>query len=145
MTAELSGAICRKGEADMVVEGAHKSNASSDKDDLMTDLATAGSIVQLQGAYETCRFAAGFGLTSPEQVRQWVAVLRGAAGGSPVFDGVVEAVYGDVLHSGRKDDSKETEGTWEDKFRSFAQGEFDVKGEAGCVGEGAGSRWEERL
>ena len=109
--------------------GADQHNSES----AMSDLATAGSLVQLQGAYETCKFAAGLGLTSSaEQVRQWVKVLRGAAGGSPVFDGVVEAVYGDVLHGG-DDGEKEKKGSWEERFKSFARDEFEVQGKLGTL------------
>ena len=111
------------------VSGADQHNSES----AMSDLATAGSLVQLQGAYETCKFAAGLGLTSSaEQVRQWVKVLRGAAGGSPVFDGVVEAVYGDVLHGGDGGE-KEKKGSWEERFKSFARDEFEVQGKLGTL------------
>ena len=109
------------GRDDLVIKQSGNSLLSEkDQDTLTAMLGTAHSCVHLQGAYETGIFADALGLVKPEQVDQWIRILGGAAGGSPVFSAAVESVYGPD-RAGASSKSQ-----FEGNFKQFATEIFEI-------------------
>jgi len=106
----------------LVVEQAGRANESTPGQEIdMQMLAHAHAIIHLNSAYETIKFAQALDLMSPDQQKQWFAIISSAAGASTIFSEVIPRALGhpdgiDVAFSAYADE----------KFR-------DIVGEAVCL------------
>jgi hypothetical protein len=102
-----------KDRINLVIDRAGNPSLKSQEDFKAHSLVSfAHDCVLLMGVFKTAVFAEALEMTQDKQIKEWITIIGGAAGGSPVFERAMLAVFPNVFQPGYSNKG----GTLEERF-----------------------------